>query len=98
MRTVNEELHRKKKIDLMERCFECYAEFGLNNIGIKGLSKVCGVSPANLYGYFNDLDDLIIQATEYCMSKVEDGFYLQEQLRFLKQSIALFYEKFRSQA
>ena len=28
----------------------------------------------------------------------EDDFYLQEQLRFLKQSIALFYEKFRSQA
>ncbi|MDD6995337.1 MAG: TetR/AcrR family transcriptional regulator [Candidatus Borkfalkiaceae bacterium] len=194
MRTVNEELHGKKKIELMERCFECYAEYGLNNVGIKGLSKFCGVSPANLYGYFNDLDDLIIQATEHCMSKVEnefmslapkgaddlerfisevpywtaerhgkkyrlmyqiytnpkyreygkkffegvnqryseyadslvnilkipsdvlrpmifvfvracvhyalyeDEFYLQEQLRFLKQSIALLYEKFKSQA
>ena len=74
MRTVNEELHKKKKTELMERCFECYAEFGLNNVGIKGLSEACGVSPANLYGYFNDLDDLIIQATEYCMSKVEDDF------------------------
>ena len=74
MRTVNEELHRKKKIELMERCFECYAEFGLNNVGIKGISEACGVSPANLYDYFNDLDDLIIQATEHCMSKVEDDF------------------------
>lgn len=74
MRTVKEELHRKKKIDLMEHCFECYAEFGLNNVGIKGISEACGVSPANLYGYFNDLDDLIIQATEHCMSKVEDDF------------------------
>ena len=26
----------------------------------------------------------------------EDEFYLQEQLRFLKQSIAVFYEKFKS--
>ena len=74
MRTINEELHKKKKNELMERCFECYAEFGLNNIGIKGLSKACGVSPANLYGYFNDLDDLIIQSTEYCMTKVEEDF------------------------
>lgn len=74
MRTVNEELHKKKKNELMERCFECYAEFGLNNIGIKGLSKACGVSPANLYGYFNDLDDLIIQSTEHCMTKVEEDF------------------------
>ena len=27
-----------------------------------------------LYTYFKDLDDLIIQSTEYCMSKVEDDF------------------------
>lgn len=74
MRTVNEELHNKKKTELMERCFECYAELGLNNVGIKGLSRACGVSPANLYSYFDDLDDLIIQATGHCMSKVEDDF------------------------
>ena len=27
-----------------------------------------------LYTYFNNIDDLIIQSTEYCMSKVEDEF------------------------
>ena len=27
-----------------------------------------------IYTYFKDLDDLIIQSTEYCMSKVEDDF------------------------
>ena len=27
-----------------------------------------------LYTYFENLDDLIIQSTEYCMSKVEDEF------------------------
>ncbi len=74
MRTVNVELHNKKKAEIMEHCFDCYAEMGLNNVGIKGLAKACGISPANLYGYFEDLDDLIIQATEYCMSKVEDDF------------------------
>lgn len=74
MRTVNVELHNQKKNELMELCFECYAEHGLNNVGVKGLSIHCGVSAANLYGYFKDLDDLIIQATEHCMSKVEDDF------------------------
>lgn len=74
MRTVNVELRNKKKIELMERCFDCYAQYGLNNVGIKGLAEACGVSPANLYGYFEDLDDLIVQSTEYCMSKVEDDF------------------------
>lgn len=74
MRTVNVELHNQKKNELMEMCFECYAEHGLNNVGVKGLSEYCGVSAANLYGYFRDLDDLIVQATEHCMSKVEDDF------------------------
>lgn len=74
MRTVNVELHNQKKNELMEQCYECYAEHGLNNVGVKGLSEYCGVSPANLYGYFSDLDDLIIQSTEHCMSKVEDDF------------------------
>lgn len=74
MRVVNEELHNKKKIEIMEKCYDCYAEMGLNNVGIKGLAKACGISSGSLYTYFDDLDDLIIQSTEYCMSKVEDDF------------------------
>lgn len=66
--------HEEKKIELMEKCFECYAEHGLGNVGIKGLGKYCGYTSANLYAYFTDLDDLIIQSTEHCMSKVEDDF------------------------
>lgn len=74
VRKVNEQLHNQKKNELMERCFDCYAEHGLNNIGVKGIATACGVSVANLYVYFDDLDDLIIQSTNYCMSKVEDDF------------------------
>lgn len=74
MRTLNTELHNRKKIDLMERCFECYAEHGLNNISVKSLAEACGVSVSSLYSYFLDLDDLLIQSTEHCMSKVEDDF------------------------
>lgn len=72
MRVFNEELHTKKKREIMEKCFDCYAEYGFNNVGIKGLAKACGCTSGNLYVYFNDLDDLIVQSTEYCMSKVEN--------------------------
>ena len=58
----------------MEKCYECYAEYGLGAVGIKGLAEACGCTSASLYTYFTDLDDLIIQSTEYCMSKVEDDF------------------------
>lgn len=66
--------HDKKKIEILEKCFECYAEQGFGNVGIKGLGQYCGFSSANLYSYFKDLDELVIQATEHCMSKVEDEF------------------------
>ena len=74
MRTVNEKAHRSKQIEIMEKCCECYAENGFCAVGIKTIAKACGCSSASLYQYFDNLDDLIIQSTEYCMTKVEDDF------------------------
>ncbi len=58
----------------METCFDCYAENGLQGTGVSALAKAAGVSKAALYTYFKDRDDLIIQSTEHCMSKVENDF------------------------
>lgn len=74
MRVVNEKLHQARKNEMMERCFACYAEYGLSGIGIKGIAQACGCTPASLYQYFENLDDLIIQSTAYCMAKVEEDF------------------------
>lgn len=74
MRVFNEKLHTQRKEEIMVKCFECYAEHGLGNVGIKALGNACGIASGSLYTYFKDLDDLIIQSTEYCMSKVEDEF------------------------
>ena len=74
MRTVNEEARRTKQIEIMEKCFDCYVKYGLGSVGIKAIADACGCNVASLYQYFDNLDDLIIQSTEYCMSKVEDDF------------------------
>ena len=74
MRTVNEEARRAKKIEIMEKCFECYAEKGFSSVSVKAISEACNFSVATVYIYFKNLDDLVIQSTEYCMSKVEDDF------------------------
>ena len=74
MAVFNKEAHESRKAELMEKCFECYAENGLSGVGIRTLGEYCGTNPANLYTYFKDVDDLIIQSTEYCTTKVEDDF------------------------
>ena len=74
LRTVNEEARTAKKIEIMEKCFDCYAESGLTAVGVKAIANACGCNVASLYQYFENLDDLIIQSTEHCMSKVEDDF------------------------
>ncbi len=62
------------KVALMEKCFKGFTELGLHGTGIRSLAKHCGYNTSMIYTYFKDLDDLIIQSTEYCMSKVEDEF------------------------
>ena len=74
MAILNKEARRAKQIDIMEKCFECYAEYGFTSISINAIAKASGYNVSSLYQYFNNLDDLIIQSTEYCMSKVEDEF------------------------
>lgn len=76
----------------MVKCYECYAEHGLFGVGIKTIAKECGYNQASLYTYFEDLDDMIIQSTEYCMTLVEDDFMtraptsLKELIRFLDET------------
>ena len=74
MRVRNEESYQRKKEEIMEACFNAYAEGGLSGTGIKALAAECGCSTATLYTYFDNLDDLIVQSTGYCMAKVEDDF------------------------
>ncbi|MGN1275623.1 MAG: hypothetical protein ACI4UK_01345 [Floccifex sp.] len=72
MRTVNEEARRTKTIKIMEKYFDCYAKNGFTSVGVKAIADTCGCSVANLY--LDNLDDLIVKSTEYCMTGGEDEF------------------------
>ena len=74
LRPQNEEARRAKQIEIMENSFNCYADNGFSSVGVKAIAKACDCSVATLYLYFENLDDLIVKSTEYCMSKVEDDF------------------------
>lgn len=62
------------KENIMVKCFDCFAECGLLGTGTRTLMEYCGFKSNMLYTYFDNLDDLIVQSTEFCMSKVEDEF------------------------
>ena len=74
MANYTEEQWYAKKVELMEKCYDCFAEHGLHGTGIRVLASECGFNHTKLYTYFKDLDDMIIQSTEYCMTKVEADF------------------------
>lgn len=71
---INSKAHQAKKKELMEKCYECFAENGLTGTGIRTLARYCGCNSAIFYTYFKDMDDMIIQSTGHCMSKIEDDF------------------------
>ena len=72
MRTVEQRESRKKEV--MESCFDCFCKNGLNNTNMRQLAAASGMSSGNLYVYFENIDRLILESTEYCMTKVEDEF------------------------
>lgn len=72
MLTADEKARRKQRI--MEACFAYYCENGLNETGINALGAACGINKSSFYNYFDNLDDLIVQSTAYCMAKVENEF------------------------
>ena len=92
MKERNIEEHNAKKNELMEKCYDYYCENGLYGTGMKELAAHCGVSASNLYHYFKNKDDLIIESTAYCMEKVENDFmmlapeYQEDVIRFLNET------------
>ena len=70
----SEKQHEEKRNAIMEKFFECYAEHGLTGTGVKTVAEACGCTQGNLYLYFKNLDEMIIESTAYCMAKVEEDF------------------------
>ena len=83
MANYTEEQWNARKNELMEKCYNGFADLGLHGTGIRALANHCGYNASMIYTYFEDLDDLIIQSTEYCMSKVEDDFMALHRAKIL---------------
>lgn len=71
---ANKILSQERKNEILETCFNCYCEHGLENTGTKALAQACNMSTTNLFFHFGTIDNIIIQSTSLCLSKIEKQF------------------------
>lgn len=74
MKIINPNRNEERAKELLEICFNVFCENGLENTGMQKLADACKVTKAGLIYYFGSKDNLVVEATAYCMAKVEDDF------------------------
>ena len=72
----------QRRVAFLETCFDVFCKNGLENTSLKMLADACGVTNGNLLYYFGSKDNLVIEATAYCMAKVEDDFMANAPISF----------------
>lgn len=72
----------ERRKEFLTICFDTFCETGLENTSLKMLSEACGVTNGNLIYYFGTKENLVVEATAYCMEKVEDDFMEQAPTNF----------------
>lgn len=63
-----------KREELLVKCFECFCKNGIEGTSAQKHAEACGMSSGNIFHYFKTKDEIIIDATAYCMAKAEDDF------------------------
>ena len=63
-----------KREELLVKCFECFCKNGIAGTSAQKHAEACGMSSGNIFHYFKTKDEIIIDATAYCMAKAEDDF------------------------
>ena len=62
-----------KENAVKEKALDLFVSEGFDGLSMQKLAKAAGVSPATLYIYYKDRDDLIIQLWEDEMRKMTDA-------------------------
>ncbi len=82
MKKINSNRNVERAQELLEICFDTFCENGLENTGMQKLADACKVTKAGLIYYFGSKDNLVVEATAYCMAKVEDDFMAKAPTSF----------------
>lgn len=90
---------RNVKVSLLMRTFEYLIRNGLESVSIRSISKETGISSGSLYYWFNNKDDLIMEATKCGLTETVDkifnfAFNTIDDLEYLFNNILTLLEKY----
>ena len=60
---------------VLEKCFECLMETGIEGASIKEFSSATGMTASSLYYWFEDKDEILLDSTEYGLKKVLEKLF-----------------------
>lgn len=58
-----------KKDIVLEKCFNCMAQKGIEGISVKDFSKSTGMSASSLYYWFKDKDEIVLDSVRWGLDK-----------------------------
>lgn len=60
---------------VLEKCFNCLVEKGIESITTRDLTKATGLKSSSLYYWFQDKDEIILDATNFGINYVVDNIF-----------------------
>ena len=64
-----------KKDIVLQQCFECLTEKGIESITIKDFSTATGMAMSSIYYWFEDKDEIVLDAVEWGLHKNIDEIF-----------------------
>ena len=64
-----------KKEVVLSKCFGCLMEKGIEATTIKDFSEATGMATSSIYYWFEDKDEIVFDATNYCINYVVDNIF-----------------------
>ena len=58
---------------VLKKCFDCLVETGIEGATIRDFSRVTGMTTSSLYYWFNDKDEIVLDATEFGIRMIVDS-------------------------
>ena len=60
---------------VLKKCFDCLVETGIEGATIRDFSRVTGMTTSSLYYWFNDKDEIVLDATEFGIRMIVDTLF-----------------------